>query len=126
MRDISFDILPIYYRQAVLAPLRGAITLFFKQPVLKSNFGQGFFELARLDTESFNFIGTCFACGIASEPFLARFEEFLRPAIVEVLSDTFLAAQLRNRLFSAQTFQYDADLLFRRKLAPRCAANIPY
>ena len=41
-----------------------------------------------------------FPHSIAGEPFLAGFEEVFGPAIVKVLVDTFLAAQLGNRLLA--------------------------
>jgi hypothetical protein len=39
---------------------------------------------------------------VASEPFLARLQELLRPTIVEVLIDSFLAAQPSNAVLAAQ------------------------
>src|SRR5262249_57659123 len=49
---------------------------------------------------------------VAGEPFLARLQELLRPTVVQVLIDPFLAAQLSNAVLAAQAFQHDADLLF--------------
>ena len=62
---------------------------------------------------------------VAYQTLLARFQKLLGPSVVEVLSDAFLAAQLGNGLFTAQTFQHNADLLFCRELASRCSANVP-
>ena len=40
------------------------------------------------------------------------FKEFFRPFVVEALRDPFTAAQLRDGVLTAQSFQYDPDLLF--------------
>src|SRR5438046_5489937 len=60
-----------------------------------------------------------------SEPFLARLQELLRPTVVEVLIDPFLAAQLSNAVLAAQAFQHNADLLFSGMMPACGSANIP-
>ena len=42
---------------------------------------------------------------VAGEPFLARLQELLRPAVVKVLIDPFLAAKFSNAVFAAKAFQ---------------------
>jgi hypothetical protein len=63
--------------------------------------------------------------GRAGEPFLARLQELLRPTVVEVLIDPFLAAQLSNAVLAARAFQHDADLLFSGMMPACGSANIP-
>src|SRR5207244_5465935 len=62
---------------------------------------------------------------VAGEPFLARLQELLRPTVVEVLIDPFLAAQLSNAVLAAQAFQHNADLLFSGMMPACGSANIP-
>src|SRR5258705_2129642 len=62
---------------------------------------------------------------VTGEPFLAGLEEVLRPTVVEVLGDAFLAAQLGDTVLAAHAFEHDADLLLGRELAPRRSADIP-
>jgi hypothetical protein len=54
--------------------------------------------LARLGAERLDLIGRRLPRGIAGEPLLAGLEELLRPTVVEVLGDAFLAAQLGKAL----------------------------
>ena len=56
-------------------------------------------------------VGGRFAGGVAPQALFARLQELLGPAVVEVLVDAFLAAQLSNALLAAQAFEYDAELL---------------
>src|SRR5262249_37915922 len=49
----------------------------------------------------------------------------LRPTVVQVLIDPFLAAQLSNAVLAAQALQHDADLLFSGMMPARGSANIP-
>src|SRR5499433_92470 len=62
---------------------------------------------------------------VAGEPFLARLQELLRPTVVQVLIDPFLAAQLSDAVLATQSFQHDADLLFSRMMPACGSANIP-
>src|SRR5262249_27853967 len=61
---------------------------------------------------------------VAGEPFLARLPKTLRPTVVQVLIDPFLAAQLSNTVLAAQAFQHDADLLFSGMMPVCGSANI--
>jgi len=56
-------------------------------------------------------IGARLACGVARKPLFAGLEELVGPTVVEVLSDTFLAAELRDAVFAAQAIEHNADLL---------------
>jgi hypothetical protein len=51
--------------------------------------------------------------GAAGKALLARLKELLRPLLVKALSNTLAPAQLRNRVFATQAYQYHADFLFR-------------
>ena len=65
MRDTSFVVAPIYYRQAVLAPLRGAIMLFFKQMVFEQDISQRLFKIAHLTAQILDLTGCRLALGVA-------------------------------------------------------------
>ena len=52
----------------------------------------------------------------AGEPFLARLQELLRPTVVQVLIDPFLAAQISNAVLAAQAF---LAAVVRKKLGLR-------
>src|SRR5215813_12816826 len=104
MRGISFAVLPIRDHA------------FFEQAVFQRDLGQGLLELAGLGPEYLDLIGGGFPGGIAGEPLLTGFEELLRPAIIEVLGDAFLAAKLGDAVLAPQAFEDDADLLLGREL----------
>src|SRR5262249_7690360 len=55
----------------------------------------------------------------------AQLQELLRPTVVQVLIDPFLAAQLSNAVLATQAFQHDADLLFSGWMPACGSANIP-
>src|SRR5262249_59634401 len=86
---------------------------------------QGLLELARLSFELLALVGGGLTRRVAGEPFLARLQELLRPTVVQVLIDPFLAAQLSNAVLAAQAFQHDADLLFSGMMPACGSANIP-
>jgi len=73
--------------------------------------GQRRLELAGLGTQVLDLIGGGLAGSVAGDALLAGLEELLRPAIVEVLGDALLAAQLGDAVLAAQAFEHDADLL---------------
>ena len=58
---------------------------------------------------------------VASQPLLAG---LLDQPVIEVLHDPFAAAQLGNTILSAQSFQYDADLVLCREVPPRRMADV--
>jgi len=68
--------------------------------------------LPRFNSQILDFVRGRFPHSIAGEPLFARFEDVFGSAIVKVLVDTFLAAQLGDRLLATQAFKDDADLLF--------------
>src|SRR6185503_15432226 len=106
MRRASFAVLPIRDHA------------FFEQAVLERGFCQRLLELARLGSQRLDLVRSGLARGIASEPLLAGLQELLGPAIIEVLSDAFLAAQLGDAVLAAQPVQNDADLLLGGELSP--------
>jgi hypothetical protein len=53
---------------------------------------------------------------IPGQPWFARFEEFLRPRVIQALGDALKAAKRGNALSAAQARQQDPDLLFGRIL----------
>src|SRR6516225_7526410 len=98
---------------------------FFEQAVFDQDLSQRLLELARLSLELLDLVRGRLTRGVASEPFLARLQKLLRPTIVEVLIDSFLATQLSNAVLAAQAFQHDADLLLGRMVTTGGSADIP-
>src|SRR2546428_12510036 len=98
---------------------------FFEQVVFDQDLSQGLLELARLSPELLDLVRGRLTRRVAGEPFLARLQELLRPTVVEVLIDPFLAAQLSNAVLAAQAFQHNADLLFSGMMPACGSANIP-
>src|SRR5262249_18415140 len=84
MRNTSRSVLPI------------PENAFFEQTVFDQDLSQGFLELARLSLELLDLVRGRLTRRVAGEPFLARLQELLRPTVVQVLIDPFLAAQLKQ------------------------------
>jgi len=64
---------------------------------------------------------------VSLQPFLARFQKFLRPAVIQAVHDPLPPALLSGRMLAAKARKDNPDLLFRRiPLARRPAdfANI--
>src|SRR6478752_3756070 len=104
MQDISCLVLPI--------PAHA----FFKQAVLQGEIGHDLLQGRGLSTKVLHLAGRCGAGRVARQPALAGLEELLRPAVIHRSGDAFTAAKLRDVLLTAQPFQHDANLLFRRVL----------
>src|SRR5215831_3312021 len=113
MRNTSLSVLPI------------PENAFFEQAVFDQDLSQGLLELARLSLELLDLVRGRLTRRVAGEPFLARLQELLRPTVVKVLIDPFLAAQLSNAVLPTQAFQHDADLLFSGMMPACASANIP-
>src|SRR5262245_62423756 len=90
MRNTSRSVLPI------------PENAFFEQAVFDQELSQGLLELARLSLELLDLVRGGLTRRVAGEPFLARLQELLRPTVVQVLIDPFLAAQLSNAVLAAQ------------------------
>src|SRR5690606_19234060 len=112
MRRTSFAVLPIRDHA------------FFEQAVLEGNLGEGLLELSGFGAQRLDLIGGGLTGGIAGEPLLAGFEELLGPAVIEVLGDAFLAAELGDAVLAAQAFEDDADLLLGRELPPSGSPDV--
>ena len=97
---------------------------FFEQPVLQHLFGQGFFQRAGLGTEPLHLMAGRLARRVAGKALLAGLQKLLRPAVIQALGDTLAAAQLSYALLTAQAFEHDADLLFRRELPSRATTDL--
>ena len=80
--------------------------------IFKQRLGQCFFEWRCLAAKVLNVLGVRLSCGITGQTLLASLQKLLRPTVVQILVNTFFAAQLRNAVLASQTFQYDPDLLF--------------
>src|SRR5262249_14666386 len=113
MRNTSRSVLPI------------PENAFFEQAVFDQHLSQGFLELARLSLELLDLVRGRLTRRVAGEPFLARLQKLLRPTVIQVLIDPFLAAQLSNAVLATQAFQHDADLLFSGMMPACGSANIP-
>src|SRR5262249_40265375 len=98
---------------------------FFEQAVFDQDLSQGLLELARLSLELLDLVRGRLTRRVAGEPFLARLQKLLRPTVIQVLIDPFLAAQLSNAVLATQAFQHDADLLFSGMMPACGSANIP-
>ena len=57
---------------------------------------------------------------------LARLQEVLAPAVIQVRRDALSAASLRDALFTAQSLEHDPDLLFRCELPTRPATDLTH
>ena len=112
MRRTSFAVLPIRDHA------------FFEQAVLEGGFGQRLLELSRLGAQRLDLVGGRLARRVAGEPLLAGFEKLLGPAVIEVLGNTLLAAQLGDAVLATQAFKDDADILLGRELTPGGAADV--
>src|SRR5262245_20816843 len=112
MRNTSRSVLPI------------PENAFFEQAVFDQELSQGLLELARLSLELLDLVRGGLTRRVAGEPFLARLQELLRPTVVQVLIDPFLAAQLSDAVLT-QAFQHDADLLFSGMMPACGSADIP-
>jgi len=98
---------------------------FFEQAVFDQDLSQGLLELARLSLELLDLVRGRLTRRVASEPFLTRLQKLLRPTVIQVLIDPFLAAQLSDAVLATQAFQHDADLLFSGMMPACGSANIP-
>src|SRR5437660_9046382 len=78
---------------------------FFEQAVFDQDLSQGLLELARLSPELLDLVRGRLTRRVAGEPFLARLQELLRPTVVPVLIDPFLAAQLSNAVLATMSQQ---------------------
>ncbi len=67
---------------------------FFEDSVSERDLGDDFLEFLILGAQVFDFVAGRFADCVPCELLLARFEEILAPAVVEVRGDSFAAAQL--------------------------------
>ncbi len=55
---------------------------------------------------------------------LASLHELFRPRVAQALRYAFLAAQRSNTVITAQAFQHDAYLVFRREMPVRGTADV--
>jgi hypothetical protein len=88
----------------------------FLHAVLERDLGDDLLQLSVLAAQVFDFVTGGFPGRVASQLLLARFEKVLAPALVEVRGDAFSTAQVGDTLLASESFEHDADLLFRGKL----------
>ena len=72
----------------------------FQQPVLHHQLRQCFFELRGLRAHGLHLIRGRFLGGVTGQALFACFQEFLRPAVVQILIDAFTAAQPGDTIFA--------------------------
>jgi hypothetical protein len=113
MRDTSFAVLPIRDHA------------FFEQAVLEGDLGQCLLELAGFGTQRLDLIGRRLTSGVAGKPLLASLKELLGPAVIKILGDALLAAELGDAVLTAQAFEHDADLLLSGELPSGGSADVP-
>src|SRR6056300_1981194 len=94
----------------IVAP--SPVAAFFEQPILEQRLGQCFFELGCLAAKLLDLVAVGLTGCIPGQALLASLQKLLRPAVVQILVDAFLAAQLGNAGFASQAFQHDPDLVF--------------
>jgi hypothetical protein len=97
---------------------------FFEQAVLDQNLSQRLLELPGFSLELFDFVRGCLTRRVASQSLLAGLQKLLRPTVIEVLVDAFLAAKLSYADLSAKPLQNNADLLLGRMMPACGSANI--
>src|SRR5262249_21583296 len=97
---------------------------FFEQAVLQGEVGHNLLQGSSATTEILHLAGGRGTRRVARQPALAGLEELLGPAIVHRGGDALTAAQLGDILLAAQSFQNDADFLFRRILAARLTPDV--
>ena len=71
----------------------------------------GLLQITVLALDIPDFAGIGFACGITRQALLARFQEILAPAIVEIGVDAFVATLLGDRTLTALAIEYDTNFL---------------
>ena len=91
MRDISF----------LVAPIRDHA--FFEQAVLQRQLGDQLLHVTHLALQILDLARGRLAPGVTRQTLLARFQEFLRPAVVQAFGNAFPAAKRRDALLATQT-----------------------
>src|SRR5690606_41241160 len=86
---------------------------FFEQTVFQRQIGDACLQRAGLPTQILNLVRGGSTSRITRQSALAGLHELLGPCVIEALRDPFLAAQLGDAVFAAQTVQHDSDLVFR-------------
>src|SRR5271170_6578447 len=112
MQDVSRLVLPI------------PVHAFFKQAVLQGEIGHDLLQGGGLTAKVLHFAGGCGARRIARQSAFAGLQELLGPAVIHRGGDAFAAAKLGDVFLTAQPFQHDADLLFRRIMPAGLTPNV--
>jgi len=99
---------------------------FFEHTIFERDLGNDFLELPVLSPQILDFVAGGFAHGVSRELLLARFEEVLTPAIVEVRGNSLTTAQFRDALLTPKAFEDNPHLLLGRELPAGAAANLPH
>ena len=104
----------------------GAGHTFFEHPVLQGQLGHDLLQRVGFATQVLDLVRSGCPGRIARQPLLARLEEVLRPAVIQVLDDPLAPAQLGDALLAAQALQNDADLVFGTEVPSRRTTDVPY
>jgi len=97
---------------------------FFEHTVLERDLGDDFLEFPVFASQVLHFVAGGFSDRVASQLLLARLEKVLAPSVVEVRGDTLSSTEIGDALLASQTFENNADLLFRRELPSGATANL--
>ena len=89
---------------------------FFEHTVLERDLGDDFLEFPVFASQVLHFVAGGFSDRVASQLLLARLEKVLAPSVVEVRGDALSSTEIGDALLASQTFENNADLLFRREL----------
>jgi hypothetical protein len=85
-----------------------------------------FLQLSILVAEVFDFVARGFPNRVARQLFLARFEEILAPAVIEIWRRCLLGGTARRCPARRAGLEHDADLLLRCELPPSPAADLTH
>jgi hypothetical protein len=97
---------------------------FFEDPVLQSDLGDDLLQLTVLGVQIFDLVTGGLTNRVAGQALLARLEEVLALAVVQVGGDALSPAKLRDALLTTKSFKNDPDLLLRRELPSGSPADL--
>ena len=99
---------------------------FFEHTVLERDIGDDLLELPVLGPQLFDFVAGGLPDGVSCQLLLARLQEVLAPALVEVGGDALATAQLGDALLAAKALEHDADLLLGCELPAGPTTDLPH
>ncbi|EZQ17711.1 integrase [Halopseudomonas bauzanensis] len=86
---------------------------FFEQTVFQRQIGNAFLQRAGFAAQILDLVAGGGARRVTGQAALAGFHELPGPGVIQALRDAFLAAQIGDAVFAAQSVQHEPDLVFR-------------